>query len=67
MQKAPPCERFPPGQSYSLRQLIWSTFPLKDDNDGDDDDEDDDDDDNDDDIDDDFDSIHGQSENLSDF
>ena len=71
MQKAPPCERFPPGQSYSLRQLIWSTFPLTDDNDGDDDDEDDDDDDNDDDndddIDDDFDSIHGQSENLSDF
>ena len=75
MQKAA-CERFPPGQSYSLRQLIWSTFPLKDDNDGDDDDEDDDDgddndgdndDDNDDDIDDDFDSIHGQSENLSDF
>ena len=22
MQNAPPCERFPPGQSYSLRQLI---------------------------------------------
>ena len=64
MQKAPPCERFPPGQSYSLRQLIWSTFPLKDDND---DDDDDDGDDNDDDIEDDFDSIHGQSENLSDF
>ena len=56
MQKAP-CERFPPGQSYSLRRLIWLTFPINDDQDNDDDNDDydcddDDDEDNDDDNDD---------------